>query len=53
MPSFVCHTHNLHLLRARHLTKASWEMSAQYLNDFWSKGGKSAKSAQTMPNHAN
>ena len=52
MPN-ACQRHHLHWLGTHYLTKASSEISAPSPKDFWSKGGKSAKSAQTMPNHAN
>ena len=45
MPDYAFHKHDLHWFSAYHLTKASCEIAASSLEDFLSKGIKSAKNA--------
>ena len=43
MPNYACHKHHLHWFAAHHLTKASCEIAASSLKDFWAKVEKVQK----------
>ena len=45
MSNYACHIHHLQRLDAPYLTETSCEIAALSLNDFLSKGRKSAKNA--------
>ena len=52
MSNYAHHTHHLHRLGAHALTKASCEVSVQFLKKILSKCGKSTKNAEIMYNNA-
>ena len=43
MPNYTCHQHHPYYIGTHYLAKASCEISASTLKDFWIKGRKSAK----------
>ena len=53
MPKYQSQRYDIHCLAAYYRNKASREISGKFLQEFSSKGKKSAKKARIVPNYAN